>query len=62
VCKWYQCCPIKYFVEKGMLEEKWVKDYCLVGNKMCVRYQKEENGEYHPDNLLPNGEIREELK
>jgi hypothetical protein len=33
-----------------------------VGNKDCVRYQKEERGEYHPDNMLPNGEIKEDLK
>ena len=62
VCKWYQCCPIKYFVDQGMLEKEWVENYCLIGNKKCIRYQKEENGEFHPDNLLPNGEIRKELK
>ena len=62
ICKWYQCCPIKYFVDHGMLEKKWVEDYCLIGNKNCIRYQKEESGEFHPDNLLPNGEIRKELK
>ena len=62
ICKWYQCCPIKYFVDHGMLEKKWVEDYCLIGNKKCIRYQKEESGEFHPDNLLPNGEIRKELK
>lgn len=62
VCKWYQCCPIKYFVDHGMLEKQWVEDYCLIGNKKCIRYQKEASGEIHPDNLLPNGEIRKELK
>jgi hypothetical protein len=45
-----------------MLERKWVEDYCLIGNKKCIRYQKEESGVFHPDNLLPNGEIRQELK
>lgn len=59
ICKWYFCCPIKYFVDKGMLERKWVEGYCLIGNKDC---QKEENGEIHPDNMLPNGEIKKGLK
>ncbi|MFX0143011.1 MAG: uracil-DNA glycosylase [Candidatus Hodarchaeota archaeon] len=61
VCKWYIACPIKYFVDDGKLDPKWVQDYCLVGNKDCVRYKLEENGETHPDNMLPNGEIDEEL-
>ncbi|MFX1401480.1 MAG: uracil-DNA glycosylase [Promethearchaeota archaeon] len=62
ICKWYICCPIKYFVDSGMLERKWVENYCLIGNKDCVRYQKEENGEIHPDKMLPNGEIKKGLK
>lgn len=62
VCKWYFCCPIKYYVESGNLERKWIEEYCLVSNKDCVRYEMEEKGIPHPDNLLPNGEIREDLK
>ena len=62
ICKWYYCCPIKFFVDNGKLEKEWVENYCLIGNKQCIRYQKEESGEYHPDNMLPNGEIRENLK
>ena len=61
VCKWYSCCPIKFYVEQGKLERKWIENYCLVGNKDCVRYKMEENGIYHPNNLLPNGELRENL-
>ena len=57
-CKWYSCCPIRRFTEDGKLERYWVENYCLVGNRSCVRYQKEERGEYHPGNMLPNGEIR----
>ncbi|MHA1728964.1 MAG: uracil-DNA glycosylase [Promethearchaeota archaeon] len=62
-CKWYYMCPVKYFVDSGKLERRWVEDYCLSGNnnKNCVRYQMEESGEYHPDNMLPNGKIREDL-
>jgi hypothetical protein len=61
MCKWYPVCPIKYFVDHGLLDEKWVNEYCLVGNKECIRYQMEESGHYHPDNMLPNGEIKEDL-
>ena len=62
ICKWYYCCPIKYFVDKGKLEKRWVEDYCLVNNRECIRYQYEENNIPHPDNMLPNGEIRKDLK
>ena len=60
-CKWYPVCSIKYFVDQGKLDRKWVEDYCLVENKNCVRYQMEETGEYHPNNMLPNGEIKQDL-
>ena len=60
-CKWYQACPIKFFVDNDKLDRKWVDDYCLVGNKKCVRYQMEESGKFHPDNMLPNGEIKIDL-
>lgn len=42
----------------GKLERDWIENYCLIGNTRCIRYQMEEKGEYHPDNLLPNGKIR----
>ena len=61
VCKWYKVCPIKIYVETDKLDRKWIEDYCLIGNKNCVRYQLEEDGDYHPDNLLPNGDFKEDL-
>ena len=61
ICKWYQVCPIKFFVDQGKLDKKWVDEYCLVGNKACTRYKLEEIGIAHPENLLPNGEINEDL-
>jgi hypothetical protein len=30
-------------------------------NKKCVRYQMEENGRPHPDNMLPDGSIDQSL-
>ncbi len=60
-CKWYFVCPIKSFVENGKLDPIWIEKYCLVGNKNCERFKMEERGEYHPDNMLPNGKIKEDL-
>ena len=62
VCKWYDVCPMKRFYEQGKLERKWVDRFCRGDYETCVRYQMEERGEPHPDNMLPNGEIREDLK
>jgi hypothetical protein len=61
-CKWYSCCPIRLFTEQGKLERHWVENYCLVGNENCVRYRMEEKNEYHPDNMLPDGTLREGLQ
>jgi DNA polymerase len=61
-CKWYPVCPMKRFYENGMLENKWVELYCKGDWKDCVRYKMEENSEYHPDCMLPDGSIDEELK
>jgi hypothetical protein len=60
-CKWYYACPIKKYTEKGKLETYWIENYCLVNNNTCIRYQMQEKGKYHPDNMLPDGEIREGL-
>ena len=60
-CKWYCCCPMKYFFEQEKLDKKWVEKYCHGDWLNCIRFQKEENRIYHPDNMLPNGEIDENL-
>ncbi len=59
VCKWYSCCPIKRHVEEGLIDPYWTNHYCLKdgGFKECVRYEKEERGEFHPDNMLPDGSV-----
>ncbi len=53
---------MKRFYEQGKLEGRWVEEYCKGDYRRCVRYWLEEKGEPHPDNMLPNGEIRQELK
>jgi hypothetical protein len=60
-CHWYPVCPMKRFYEAGLLEEKWVAEYCWVANPRCVRKKMAARGEYHPDNMLPDGSIRSDL-
>ena len=60
-CKWYSICPIKQFTDKGLLDRKWVEQYCLIANRNCVRYQMEAKRQYHPDNMLPDGTFDERL-
>lgn len=52
---------MRYFYEAGKLDEKWVDLYCKGDWRSCVRFQKEQKGEYHSDAMLPNGEIDAEL-
>jgi DNA polymerase len=60
-CKWYQVCPMKRFYEAGKLSFEWISRYCRGDWESCVRFQMEEKGEYHPDWMLPDGNIDEEL-
>ncbi|RKY58122.1 MAG: uracil-DNA glycosylase [Candidatus Neomarinimicrobiota bacterium] len=52
---------MKRFFESGKLAEKWVRDYCFGNWQKCVRYEMEESGRYHPDNMLPDGSINPDL-
>ncbi len=62
ICKWYDVCPLKRFYERKALDKQWIENYCCGGYSNCVRYKMEENGVYHPDNMLPDGAIDEKLK
>jgi len=64
VCKWFHVCPLRRFEKQGKITDRWRKEYCeSEGNWInCVRYQLEERGEPHPDNMLPNGKIDERLR
>ena len=61
-CKWYPVCPMKSYHEAGKLPRKWVELYCKGDWESCVRYQKEENGEWHPDYMLPDGTFDKTLR
>ena len=52
---------MKYYTDNGLLEKKWVRDYCNGIWQECIRYLLEENGTYHPDNMLPDGTIDQDL-
>ena len=60
-CKWYHVCPMKMFYERGKLEKKWIDQYCRNDWKNCVRFRMEESGQIHPDKMLPDGNICENL-
>lgn len=62
VCKWFDVCPIKRFYAEGKIDKKWIEEYCKGNYRKCVRYKLEEKGVPHPDNMLPNGEIRAFLR
>lgn len=54
-CKWHRVCPMRRHYEAGRLDAHWIELYCHGLWNTCVRYQKEERGEYHPDWMLPDG-------
>jgi len=58
-CKWYQICPLRRFEIQGRLGMSWAEEYCKSDSnwRNCRRYELEESGIYHPDNMLPDGRI-----
>ena len=60
-CKWFPVCPMKFYWEQGKVDRHWIEDFCWGDWERCIRYQKEEKNEYHPDNMLPNGQIDDTL-
>jgi len=61
-CIWYPSCPMKRYYESGYLQKEWIDQYCQGDWESCVRYQMEESGEFHPDWMLPDGNIDERLQ
>lgn len=62
ICKWFKLCPLKRFFEEGKLNRKWVENYCWGDFLKCSRYQMEEKNIYHPDNMMPDGTVKSDLK
>ncbi len=61
-CKWNTMCPIRQFYNQGYLARSWIELYCTGDWSRCVRFQKEEQGIPHPDWMLPDGTLNEELR
>ena len=60
-CKWYHMCPMKKYYEDGILDKNWIELYCKGDWENCLRYHMEENGELHPEWMLPDGTLDEKL-
>jgi len=60
-CKWYRMCPMRKYYENGKLDRKWIELYCKGDWSSCKRFEMEENNEFHPDNMLPDGSIDKNL-
>jgi len=64
VCRWYDATSgVKRTHALGLIDEKWVKDYCLNGGVDCVRKQRyETEGYVSPDYVLPDGSESKAVK
>lgn len=60
-CKWYTVCPMRRFYERELLPERYVNYYFRKNWSECVRYQMEEAGMAHPDNMRQDGVVDEIL-
>lgn len=61
-CQWFHLCPIKKFYDTGKLSKTWIDKYCKGDWESCTRFQKEKHFIPHPDNMLPDGNIDQNLK
>jgi len=63
-CRWYDSTSgMKRAYDSGMLDRKWIDDYCMKGGQGCVRKKRfEEEGYVSPDYVLPDGTVDERLK
>ena len=64
VCRWYDgTSGMKRAYDQGLLEKKWIEDYCWNGGKGCVRKRRfETEGYVSPDYVLPDGNVDENLR
>jgi len=64
VCRWYdETSGMKRAYERGLLDKKWIEEYCLNRGKDCIRKKRfEGEGYVSPDYVLPDGTVDENLK
>ncbi len=53
---------MKRAYERGLLEERFIREYCLGDFELCVRYRMESRGKPHPDWMRQDGVLDERLK
>lgn len=63
-CRWYnETSGMKRAYDQGLLDKKWIEDYCWNSGKGCVRKKRfEEEGYVSPDYVLPDGTVDENLR
>jgi len=64
LCVWYnETSGVKRAYDLGLIDLKWVENYCWNGGKDCVRKRRfEEEGHVSPDYVLPDGTISQRVK
>jgi hypothetical protein len=64
LCVWYnETSGVKRAYDLGLIDRKWVENYCWNGGKDCVRKKRfEEEGYVSPDYVLPDGSTSERVK
>jgi len=64
LCVWYnETSGMKRAYDLGLIDRRWVENYCWNGGKDCVRKKRfEEEGYVSPDYVLPDGTISQRVK
>ena len=64
LCVWYnETSGVKRTYDLGLIDKKWVENYCWNGGEGCIRKKRfEEEGYVSPDYVLPDGTISERVK
>lgn len=64
VCRWYnETSGVKRAYDLGLIDKKWVEDYCRNGGRDCVRKRRYEGEGYvSPDYVLPDGSVSQPVK
>ena len=64
MCIWYnESSGVKRAYDLGLIDRKWVENYCWNGGEGCVRKKRfEMEGYVSPDYVLPDGTISEHVR
>ncbi len=64
LCRWYdETSAMKRVYDLGLIDKKWVENYCWNGGENCVRKKRfEKEGYISPDYILPDGAEDPKLK